>query len=176
MQLKVKLEGFEDIRKTLDKDLLKKVTGRTIKRTVNKFKTVTTREVRKTYNVKAKDLKKHIKLKRTSNFEYLFTAKSERFGLEKFGARQTKQGVSVRIRKDRGRKVIKGAFLAKDIKGNIRIFKRRYKERLPLDRFYSISIPQMFNKEIVNKGFEEAQKTFEKEFKHNLDYYLGKLK
>jgi len=175
MELKVEFKNFDEFKK-LNEKVFKQTYQRSIKRTVTKFKTTTTKRVRETYAIKAKDLKKTITLKKENDYKYKFVVKSPRIGLEKFGARQTKQGVSVRIRKDRGRKVIKGAFLAKDTTNKLRVFKRKYKERLPIDRFYSISVPQMFNKEIIQKGFKEAEQTFEKEFKHNLDYYLGKLK
>ena len=176
MQLKVEFKDFDEFKKILSNEVFMNVYKRSIKRTVTKFKTTTSKEVRKTYNIKASELKKAVTLKKEDVYSYKYTIKSPRIGLEKFGARQTKTGVSVRVRKDRGRKVIKGAFLAHDTNNRLRVFKREGKERLPIDRFFSISIPQMFNKEIINKGFEDAKQTFEKEFKHNLDYYLGRLK
>jgi len=176
MDFKVEFKNFDEFKKLLDEQSFKNIYKRTIKRTVTKFKNTASKEVRKIYNTKSSDIKKAATLKKESDYKYKFTIKSPVIGLEKFSARQTKQGVSIRVRKDRGRKVIKGAFLAKDTNNRIRVFKRRYKDRLPLDRFYSISIPQMFNKEILQKAGNEAQKTFEKEFKHNLDYYLGKFK
>jgi len=47
---------------------------------------------------------------------------------------------------------------------------------MPVTRLFSLSVPQMFNEQILKKGMKEANETFEKEFKHNLDYYLGKIK
>jgi hypothetical protein len=80
------------------------------------------------------------------------------------------------VKKGEGRKLITGAFLARGQNGSMRVFKRHTKEGRKLKAFYSLSIPQMFNKDVMKKGFDEAQKTFEKEFEHNLDYYMGKIK
>jgi len=175
MELKVELKGLKEISGMLDKKILGKVTGRTLKRTATKFKTVTIKEVRKTYNIRAKDLKEYIKLKKTGDMEYRFNIQGKTLGLEKFKARQTKRGVSVMVKRGQRFK-LSHAFLAKDSNGNIRVFERETKKRMPITRLFSLSVPQMFNEKILKKGMKEANETFEKEFKHNLDYYLGKMK
>ena len=175
MEMKIKLKGLEELNKTLDNKLLDKVIGRTLGRTATKFKKITTQEVRKTYNIKAKELKSYIKLKRTDKFEREFIIEGKTLGLEKFKPRQIKSGVSVMVKKG-NRIKLAHAFLAKDRNGNIRVFERETKKRMPISRLFSLSVPQMFNEKILEKGFKEAEETFEKEFKHNLDYYLGKLK
>ena len=175
MQVKINTKGLEELSRTLDNKLLEKVIGRTLSRTSTKFKTTTTKLVRKTYNIKAKDLKEYIKLKRTGKFERRFIIKGKTLGLEKFNPRQTKSGVSVMVKKG-NRIKLSHAFLAKDSNGNIRVFERETKKRMPLSRLFSLSVPQMFNKEILKQGINEANKTFEKELKHNLDYFLDKAK
>jgi len=175
MELKVELKGVKELSEGLDDKLLGKITGRTMKRTATKFKTFTTQQVRKNYNIKAKDLKEYIKLKKVGNGGYKFIIQGKTLGLEKFKARQTKSGVSVMIKKG-NRIKLSHAFLAKDSNGNIRVFERETKKRMPITRLFSVSVPQMFNKKILKSGMSEANKTFEKEFKHNLDYYLGKMK
>lgn len=176
MELKLDIKGLNELKNTLNESMIKKVAGRTIKRTTSKLKTVTAQEVRKTYNIKSKDLKNYIKLKKVSNFKYIVKIVSRQSNLAKFGARQTKKGVSVLVKKGEGRKLITGAFLARGQNGSMRVFKRHTKDGKKLKAFYSLSIPQMFNKDVMNKGFDEAQKTFEKEFEHNLDYYMRKIK
>jgi hypothetical protein len=176
VELKLNLKGLEELKNSLDGKMLEKIVGRTLGRTTTKLKTVTAQEVRKTYNIKSKDLKNYIKLKKVSNFKYIVKIVSRQSNLAKFGARQTKKGVSVLVKKGEGRKLITGAFLARGQNGSMRVFKRHTKDGKKLKAFYSLSIPQMFNKDVMNKGFDEAQKTFEKEFEHNLDYYMRKIK
>ena len=171
----IRLNGMDGIKKMLDDEIYVKALGRSLNRTKTKFKSSTTRKVRETYNIKAKELKKYIKLKKTGNLEWRFIVESSPLGLEKFKARQTKSGVSFYVKKGHTVK-LRNAFLAKDKNGNIRVFERETKKRLPINRFFTLSPTQMFNEKILEKGFKEAEETFEKEFKHNLDYYLGKLK
>ena len=47
---------------------------------------------------------------------------------------------------------------------------------MPIESKSTLSYPQMFNKEIIDKATKEVEENYDKEFKHNLDYYLGKLK
>ena len=171
----IKLNGMDGIKKMLDDEIYAKALGRSLNRTKTKFKSATTKKVRETYNIKAKELKKYIKFKKTGDLEWRFVVKSSPLGLEKFKPRQTKSGVSVMVKKG-NRIKLAHAFLAKDRNGNIRVFERETKKRMPISRLFSLSVPQMFNEKILEKGFKEAEETFEKEFKHNLDYYLGKLK
>lgn len=176
MKLEIDLSGLEKFEKFMDQAPYKKALNATTKRMATRFRKISTMEVRKTYAIKAGDLKKTIKLKKVGNFTYKIDIRGKTLGLELFGARQTKGGVSVRVRKDRGRKIIKGAFLGRDIGGKLRIFKRKTKHRLPLKRFYTIAVPQMFNKDILNKAAKEVERNYEKEFEHNLDYYLNKMR
>jgi len=175
MELKIDLQGLKNIEKMVSEEPYRKALGRTLNRTKTKFKSVTTKEVRKTYNIRAKDLKQYIQLKKTGNLEWKFMVKGKQLGLEKFKPRQNKSSVSVMVKKGQRFK-LSYAFLAKDKNGNIRVFERETKKRMPIDRLFSLSVPQMFNEKILGKGFKEAEQTFEKEFKHNLDYYLGKMK
>jgi hypothetical protein len=175
VELKLNLKGLEELKNSLDGKMLEKIVGRTLGRTTTKYRTVTTKEVRKTYNIKSKDLKNYIKLKRISAFERMFIIKGESIGLEYFRARQTKSGVSISVKRGE-RYRFKHAFMRKDTNGHIRVFERDGKERMPISRKFSLSVPQMFNDKILKKGLDEAENTFEKEFEHNLDYYLGKLK
>jgi len=175
MQIKLELKGIEKFKELTDNKLFGKVLGRTLKRTTTKFKTTTVKEVRQTYNIKAKDLKQYIKLKKEGDLEFRFIVQGKTLGLEKFKPRQTKSGVTITVKKGQRFKLAH-VFLAKDKNGNIRVFERETKKRMPITRLFSLSVPQMFNEKILEKGIKEAEQTFEKEFKHNLDYYLGKLK
>jgi len=180
MKFNVKLENVEGLEKLLDEKIYRKALQRTIKRMGTKFKKRAMKEVRKTYNVKAKTLKAHIKehMSKASNngIEWRFSVTGRPVNLIHFGARQTSKGVSVKVKKGNGRRVIKSAFIAHDSGGHKRVFMRKGKERMPIESKSTLSYPQMFNKEIIDKAMKEVEENYEKEFKHNLDYYLGRLK
>lgn len=111
------------------------------------------------------------------------------------------KGVSVLIRKDKGRKVVKGAFMAQgqrgktqmgysreafnrsDLKqgrGNVQIFVRKGKERLPIQRKVSVSVAQMVDHSI--KGYPTILDTIGqmvtedlgRVFQHELQYFASK--
>ena len=109
--------------------------------------------------------------KKGDAFVWKLNVKSRLLSLTHFGAKQTKKGVSVLIRKDEGRKTLAKTFIAKG-----QVFQRKGKERLPLVVKKTLSVPQMFNKETMKKAFEEVSSECPKRFEHNLDYYLGKIK
>lgn len=63
--------------------------------------------------------------------------KTRRIPLKKFGARQTKKGVSYRISKTEGRKKIASAFIVTKLGGHV--FKRVGKQRLPIQKLFGPS-------------------------------------
>jgi|GEM_PF-2246573 hypothetical protein len=179
MKVTVKIEGIDEALAAVDPKICKKALAKTVRRMGQKFKAVATKEVRKTYNIKAKRLKERIKTRTaTSDNGFVWTLKVDgrQTGLVGFGARQVKKGVSVRVRKDRGRKVIKGAFIAPGKSGNVHVFRRVDGKRLPIEAKKTLSVPQMFNDKIVEKAKKEVAESFSDELKHHLDYYLGKIR
>ncbi len=178
MRISVKIDGIEFFRKIVDEKTFERASRRTIRRMGQRFRKRAVSEAMETYNVRSKKLKKHIRAKThetKQGTEYRFNASGKRLSLVNFGARQTRKGVSVKVRKDRGRKLIKGAFLARGVMGNLQLFERVGAERLPIVSKKTISVPQMFNKEILEKAKKEVEANFDKEFKHNLYFYMGKL-
>ena len=69
--------------------------------------------------------------------------KTERPSLKEFKARQTKKGVSYKIRKGGKRKLIRSAFLGKG-RLNGHVYIRRTKSRLPIGKRYGVSVAAVF--------------------------------
>jgi len=151
-----------------------------IVRTANKLlvrgRKVTTQEVRKVYNIKASLLKDRIVMKRASKnnlFAYL-AIKGRKLRLILFGAKQTSKGVTVRVKKTEGRKLIRSAFIrARGSKEHV--WRRLGKERLPIEPLFTVSPAKMFEKEGERAFRQMVEKEFGPMFKHELDFYLGKL-
>jgi len=174
MQIKVEIEGLDKFKDFLYSDVWYKAQKRTTTEMGRKFRTRVVKDVRKVYNIKAKDLKKDMRTrvyKTSQGFEWRLKVKGKMQSIIKFGAKQNKKGVSVLIRKDEGRKTLAKTFIAKG-----QVFQREDKERLPLIVKKTISVPQMFNKETMKEAFKEVSREYPKRFEHNLDYYLGRIK
>ena len=174
MQIRVGVEGLDKFKAFANSVVWYRAQKRTTTEMGRKFRTRVVKDIRKTYNIKAKDLKKSMRtklVKKGDVFEWRLNVKSRMLSLTHFGARQNKKGVSVLIKKDEGRKTLARTFIAKG-----QVFQRESKDRLPLVVKKTISIPQMFNKETMKEAFEEVSREYPKRFEHNLDYYLGRIK
>ncbi|WP_456390631.1 phage tail protein [Hydrogenimonas sp.] len=177
MRIDVKIDGIDEALAALNPKEYKKALSKTVRRMGQRLKTTATKEVRKTYSIKANKLKDKIKTRTMTDgndVAWRFKISGNQSSLINFGARKTKKGVSVKVRKDRGRRVIRGAFIATGKNGNVHVFQRIGKDRLPIESKKTLSIPQMFNKEILDKAKREVEANYEKEFKHNFDFYLGR--
>ena len=139
------------------------------------MKTQTIKEVRKTYNVKAKDIKSFMKIKRSSysDMRYQMQIRSSPLNAIRFGAKVLKQRgkVSVRIKKDNGRKVLNRAFLSKSGKAVL----QREKGSQKIKAVSTISIPQMFNDKILKEADDMARKEFSKKLQDNFNFYIKKV-
>jgi len=116
--------------------------------TVKKTKTNISKEIRSVVNVKKAAIDKAISVKGKATAQSLRGAvslrKEARIGLQHFGGRQNKSGVSYKISKQGGRKSIAGAFmgakpgqLAPKLYGGV--FRRAGKTRLPIVKLYGVS-------------------------------------
>lgn len=106
------------------------------------------REIRKTVNLKKDQAERPIKITQTATAEVptakVSLAKEVRLGLQHFGARHDKKGVSYKIAKQGGRKRVDGAFMgprpgvpAPRLNGGV--FRRVGKERLPIVKLKGVS-------------------------------------
>ncbi len=177
--IKVRLEGYDQLKAVLSPTVFKKAATRSINRAAKAGFNAGSKEIRKTYALKAKDIKKETKIKKASwsNLEAVVEIVSkDRISLKRFNPRQTKRGVSFRIRKDKKRGLIESAFIVDKLGGNV--FKRKGKSRLPIKAMKAdISAAELFDhdpiQKVVNKAADE---TMQKEFSRNWEYYAKKAK
>ena len=80
---------------------------------------------------------------RANTASSIHIAKFERPSLKEFKARQTKKGVSYKIRKGGKRKLIRSAFIGKESL-NGHVYVRITKSRLPLRKLYGVSVAAVF--------------------------------
>ncbi|MCF6207606.1 MAG: hypothetical protein L3J47_12075, partial [Sulfurovum sp.] len=98
MRIDVKIDGIDEALAALNPKECKKALSKTVRRMGQRFKTTATKEVRKTYNIKAKKLKDKIKTRIMTDgngVAWRFKVSGNQSSLINFGARKTKKGVSV---------------------------------------------------------------------------------
>jgi len=172
----IKLEGMDKALAALNPKVSVKALNRTINEIGTKAKNQMIRDIRNTYNIKAKDLKQFVKVRRSkySNLAYVISSRGRPLNATRFGARALKKKgfISVKIRKDRGRKKIARAFFSNK-PGNAVL--QRIKGTQKIRGVKTVSIPQMFNEKIVGRAKKMIGDEFENKFKHNFDFYISKM-
>jgi len=148
-----------------------KAVPRVLTRSINKVgvaaRTKIVRRVAAEVNVKQKDLRRRNISLVKANFRTLLERIriiGRRIPVIRFGARQTKRGVSYRIKRGGGRKKIAGAFKATMDSGHEGVFVRRGAKRLPIVQQYGPSVPA------VVEGIDElAAAMLDREIHERLD-------
>lgn len=136
------------------------------------------KEVRKEYIIKAKDVETTL-IRRKATRKTLSAAVYSRgspIPLDRFKVSprtvqpKRKKPIKIAVKKD-GLKESLGSFVA-DIHG-IKVFRRRTKKRLPIDRLFGPSIPQMINNKVAEKINEDGRTTFQRRLDHEINRILG---
>lgn len=153
-----------------------------INATAKKVSSEVSKEIRKELALKAKDVKRHIVVKRKATKTRLSAmvqlSESRRPTLKSYGARQTWAGVSYKISKKTGRRVVKGGFmgprpgvLAPRLRGHA--FTRKGANRYPLQILRGPSPWAAFAKNrmiipVSNVGEKELEKQITRRIRFNL--------
>ena len=139
------------------------------------------RRVRQVYNIKARDLKPYIKYSRANQYKLTGQVgiENRRLPLKLFGPAEHPRGITVRIRRDRGRVLVKHAFVAA-VGGKLNIYTRAKKNgkrvwRLPIKVLNTVSPGKMFEKEGEKVIEEYLQKNYRRIFEHELDFRLERI-
>jgi len=171
MQFEIK--GLKELREALDPKRYRKIATRVLNKLGSQTKTAVSREVRNTYNIKRDRLDSGFYMRRATweNLAVLLRYRGKTPGLQHFDARRTSRGITVKVRKSGGRRVVQGAFMPKRIIG---IYKREGMERFPIKRLYGPDVPGMVN----TVGIEAAQQVLDEKaeriLSHEFEYELRK--
>lgn len=154
---------------TMRKDVAQAATARALNRTIEQARTAMSREIRSEFNLPAAKVREALRIKRarlTGGVLALSAAleapatKGRSLNVIAFAARQTRQGVTVRIRKDGGRKLIRGAWIGNNgrtvfvrepgttMRSRAKYAGTKHAERITGVR--TINVPQMFNTQRIN--------------------------
>lgn len=192
--IKFDIKQLQELRKTLDEKSVNTALRWTLDALTRKARTMISREVRKTYNIKASDVSATVKIQRFDrDASRLLLYAGGKIPLEQFkpqvknvrvtvehhisGKRfqRTYQATTLKVRKDRGRRLAKGAFYH-----GKSVMRRSNKDRGGFDsdqafKQYGPSIPGMVGHSSVLEQFEEMLRTdVGPTFSNRLEYILGK--
>lgn len=187
MKLEIKT-NFPDVAKQikeLHEDVANKATARALNATMAQAKTAMSREIRQKFVLSASKVNESLRVNKAVAKNGLFqmeaslespSQRGRSLNLINFGARQTAKGVSVKISRDGGRKLIPGAFIGNDGRT---VFKRVGKARLPIKALQTIDVAQMFNTKKINQAViaainERFPVIFEREAKYYTDLFNQK--
>ena len=194
MDIEFKIQGIGAVEAALNKAEINKAISRALNRSAKAGYTAGSKKIRETYNIKAKDLKAatNIKKSTTGRLEARIILKADNLPLGYFNPKQTRKGVTVKIKKNEGRRLVAHAFMGGytriKVNGRLKMFKssewgegqvfirKAGKGRQPFKMSTeNINVPDLFNyKPIKEVVFERINKAFDKEFWHNYEYYLSK--
>ncbi len=171
--MRFEIKGLKELRDALDPKRYKKVVTRVLNKLGSQSKTAISREVRNTYNIKKDRLDAGFYTRRATweNLAVLLRYSGRTPGLQRFDARTTSRGVTVKVLKTGGRKVVRNAFMPGKIIG---VYKRVGKERFPIKRLYGPDIPGMVNMVGEDAAQQVMDEKTDKLLGHELEYELGK--
>jgi hypothetical protein len=157
-----------------------KAIARAMNRTIEGTRTQIVRSVTGDYIIKAKDVRETIRIERASpsKLQARLISAGSVIGLQHFSFSpktikpRPKVGVRVRVRKDSKATAISGAFVSDSIQG---IFRRKGKDRFPLERLHGPAVPSMITTVLDSRGLQEqAEERFVRELGHEVDWILKK--
>lgn len=170
----IELKGLNKVLASLNPDVLKKATIRTLNDLGDKARTQITKEVRQSYNIKANEFKGFVKFKKAgSSMTYEINVRGSRLNAMRFGAKKLKKKgkMSVYIKKETGRKVFKApTFTAKNGAVLTRIGKTQ-----AVKPVQTLSVPQMLTKDIIANADKMVVDEFSKRLESNFDFYISKI-
>lgn len=180
--------NFPDVQRklsALQADLGARVLSSTVNRTLAQGQTEMSRAIRQEFNLSAAKVREKLFVRRAGFKSGRFTiegtlesrdprGKRRAINLINFGARETAQGLTVKIKRGGGRVVAsRKGFIGN--KGRT-AFARVDKKRLPIRPLQTIDVPQMFNTRRINAAVvRKIRDRFPVIFERELQFYLRRF-
>ncbi len=168
--------------RVLQGNLSDKAQVRALNRTIDELRTEAGREIRKEYNVTLRGIRQASSVTRARPGKVpvaVLTFQGKPINLFEFDAKQTKLGVTVKVKVGGARKLIPGAFI-QTIKGGQNagkkgVFRRVGKARYPIHFLPSLSLPVMAEQQAIAAALLKfADDRFDVNFAHELEFLLTK--
>lgn len=201
--IREEFQDLDALREKYDPRIINKALNSAINKTKNKTRTIVSRGVRNIYNIKASKLKAALKeiaiqpnkgnvndvvIERVLSYTggrislINFDAKSKTVRVSMKGRKKkvTRNAVTVRVKKSSGRKLVKGkdgrgAFIGVGNNSNEHVFMRSSDKRLPIEKLWGLSVPEMVNTtKVLDEVDDFVKSELPDQLDHALDYFLGK--
>lgn len=156
IDIRTQMRAIERSLDALKSSARERVVAAALNKVAEKAKVELRRQITAEFAIKAGDVRSQVRIKKASAKGSQLWAEIEAFPRNRgkrsrnvilFGAKQTKLGVTVQIKKSGGRKLIRHAFIGNQGRT---VFVREGKSRLPINPFETIDVPQMFNTRRIN--------------------------
>lgn len=204
--ISIELKGVNEALRVLDPQKVISAARKSVDRVSSSAITHASQKIRTEYNIKAKDLKRFLRLStrpKGNSIEAVITGVGRGLALSSFDVKQTgvkttkgsfhytkraiqngwrRYGgdVTVRVKVASGRKVVLGKygnkpFLARMRSGHLGVWVRKGKDKLPIEQLFGPGVGGLFGTQAIMKStIKHVNETFEKEFQHNLNYYMSR--
>ncbi|MFC3789579.1 phage tail protein [Paenibacillus sp. GCM10012307] len=180
-QLKQATIGIEFVQKNIPKAF-----SAALNRVGQGVKTEASRQIRKTYDIKHKDIVKYGNIKvskaNPARMEMLLTSRGPNIPLIRFKTNPSKppsrppKVLKASVKRSGGRP-IPGAFVSSMGSGHVGVFKRQGKARTPIQELYGPAVPIMMGEPGIAEHLnDEANKRMNKRLDHEVGRVLGRLK
>ena len=152
-------------------ETLELATVAALNRAVLAGRTAVSKGMRAHYTIRAADVNR--KKARRGQLSALLTARGAPIDLMKFKVRIGRKGVFAQVKKGGGGKLARSFFVGI---GRAGLYHRAATTRLPIQREYGPSIPQMAGETNVSAAVNtRMEEVFQTHFMHEVDYRLGGL-
>ncbi len=123
------------------------VVRNSVNRAVAQTRTQARRQVQEEVALKARDVNAAIVGRRAVRGQLAGAVEilNKPIPLHRYGAKQTRKGVTVRVKKSGGRKLVGGHFVATMRSGHVGVFRRKGDNRLPIRERFGPSVLQVLN-------------------------------
>lgn len=163
-------------------DIGRQATARALNTTIAQAKTSMSREIRQEFMITASKVNQSLRISKANSFkgELRMQASLESpakrgrsINVAAFGARQTKKGVTIKIKRNGPRHLIPGGFIINDGKT---VMIRVGSKRLPIKAIQTIDVAQMFNTKRINSKVQRFMvEKFPSLFAREVKYYTEKF-
>lgn len=185
MQIKIQ-NNFPEVARqlaNLQKDIADKAVASALNKTTSLARTAMSREIRREFNISAGTVNQSLKIQRASAARGRFQLSAalssisrpgrRSLNLARFSARQTRKGVTFKVKRNGARQLIPGSFL---INGGNTVMIREGKTRLPIKALQTIDVAQMFNTQrINNKVVQLIEARFPGLFANDVRFFTAKF-
>ena len=181
--------SLAELRRKFDPKLVERADRMAIGKVARKVRTQVSRDVRVVYNVKARDVGSTVKIlasKRGSVEERILLYTGGSIPLASFdakprrvrSARGPRTGVTVKVRKDEGRKLVgvREGFHGKGFMAKGQVMARRTSKRTPIAPLFGPAIPLMIGNELVIESYQQTvAREYPIELERALNYVMGRV-